>query len=195
MSAVTSSKSSRGERDGAREYLPAIGEPAIGRSVSDSFDVEAHIAEDATAYSELTSAFDGLPPERRVEPGVIGDWSIKDALVHVAAWQGMAAQAVERVCRGEPPWGSDDPAEWAGADAYNAEVVAEHAGDSWDDVAAWLRRARERCERAARLAASTLPPERLAPDRTAATMLRGNGHEHFREHAEQIRTWRQEQGL
>ena len=158
-------------------------------------DVEAQIAEDATAYAELTSASAGLPPERLVQPGVIEAWSIRDTLIHIAAWQEMAAQAVERLCRDEPPWGAEDPEQWAGADAFNAEVVAEHAGDTWDDVTAWLHEARERCERAARLAASTLPPERLAPDRTAATMLRGNGHEHFREHAEQIRTWREEQGL
>lgn len=36
-------------------------------------------------------------------PGVCGDWSIKDILVHLATWQGRVTQILEAVPRGKQP--------------------------------------------------------------------------------------------
>jgi len=38
------------------------------------------------ARAELLSAIEGLSEQETVCPGVVGEWSVKDTLAHIAAW-------------------------------------------------------------------------------------------------------------
>lgn len=40
-------------------------------------------------HQELLDVFEGVPAERRDEPGLAGGWSVKDSLVHITFWQGQ----------------------------------------------------------------------------------------------------------
>ena len=114
--------------------------------MAETIDVEGIIAGNATARAALMQAFDAIPASRRSEAWY-GDWSLKDLVVHLAAWQEAWATGMQQIARGERPqlpgYEGDD-------DAFNAARVAEHAGDSWESAVQWLRASRERHEQAAR---------------------------------------------
>ena len=152
-------------------------------------DIEAIIEENARARAELMQAIDALSSQRRVEPGALGEWSLKDVMVHIAAWQEAPATVVRILMAGEELDAGFD------TEAFNAEAVAEHAGDTWEEVVAWLRRARGSYEAAAREAVERLSAEQTAPGGIVDRVLRSNGAEHDREHAAQIIEWRREHGL
>ena len=60
------------------------------------------------SWAGLIDVIEGIPAEQMSEPGVSGDWSIKDLLGHIAYWEGRAIAVVERRLTGEPdPPGSE----------------------------------------------------------------------------------------
>jgi len=73
--------------------------------------------------------------------------------------------------------------------------VRAHTDETWDEVLAWMRRAREAYDAAAREAIERLAAEQLAPGAIVDELLRVIGAEHDREHVAQILAWRKEQGL
>src|SRR5579859_1236684 len=50
----------------------------------------------------LNIAISGLTEEQLTQEIVAGDWTVKDILAHVAAWQGEALRSAKRAERGEP---------------------------------------------------------------------------------------------
>ncbi len=44
-----------------------------------------------------------LKPEQMVEPGVVGEWSVKDVLAHLVEWEQMALGWYRAGLRGETP--------------------------------------------------------------------------------------------
>ena len=155
-------------------------------------DIEAIVEENARARAELMQAIDALPSDRRVEPSVLGEWSLKDVIVHIAGWQDASASLMEMLARGERPVleGYDGD-----TDAHNDRLVAESRDQTREQVINRLRRARERYEVGARAMRDRLPPEQLMPGRTAERLARADGARHDREHSAQIVEWRKEHGL
>jgi uncharacterized protein (TIGR03083 family) len=156
---------------------------------AETIDFAEIIEENAQARAELIAAIDALPAERRLEPGLLDEWSLKDVLVHIAGWHENAATVLGMLIAGESLDGGFD------TDAFNAQVVAEHAADTWDEVLAWMRRARESYQAAAREGIERLAAEQLVPGAIVDRVLRSNGAEHDKEHVAQILAWRKEQGL
>ena len=79
------------------------------------------------SWAKLMDALTGLPEERMDEPGVAGDWSVKDVLGHVAYWEGRAIGAVERALNGEPE--PDDSGE--SVDTINDGVTLPPRQHGW----------------------------------------------------------------
>lgn len=52
--------------------------------------------------AELDSAITGLSEDQITQELVAGDWTVKDILSHLAAWQGEALLAAKRVASGLP---------------------------------------------------------------------------------------------
>lgn len=52
--------------------------------------------------AELNVGISGLTEDQLTQDIVSGEWTVKDILAHLAAWQGEALLAAERVARGEP---------------------------------------------------------------------------------------------
>lgn len=152
-------------------------------------DIGAILAENADARAELMAAIEGVPSDRRVMAGVLDGWSLKDVMVHIAAWQEAPATVFGILGAGEELDPDFDP------DEFNAQAVAEHADDRWDDVMAWLGRARDGYEQSAREAMQRLSTEETAAGGIVDGVLRSNGAAHDREHTVQILEWRKEQGL
>lgn len=54
-------------------------------------------------YTAFEALLAPLSEAQLTESGVSGDWSLKDILVHLATWQGRAAQILEAAQRNEQP--------------------------------------------------------------------------------------------
>lgn len=55
------------------------------------------------ARERLVNSYAGLTDEEMLEPGVAGDWSVRDVLAHVAAWDRAQTAAYRMMLRGERP--------------------------------------------------------------------------------------------
>lgn len=52
---------------------------------------------------ELVDAIDGLPDEAMLEPGVNGEWSVKDILTHISAWEAELVKLLWQARQGKKP--------------------------------------------------------------------------------------------
>jgi uncharacterized damage-inducible protein DinB len=52
------------------------------------------------AWGELTATWGSLPDESLLQPGAAGEWSVKDVMNHIAAWQEAALQALPELLQG-----------------------------------------------------------------------------------------------
>lgn len=65
--------------------------------------IEQILAEAAAARDALLALVASLPPGRLTEPGVVGDWSVKDVVAHLSAWHELCLGWLETGLRGAPP--------------------------------------------------------------------------------------------
>lgn len=77
---------------------------------------------------------DQIGPERMDQPGVAGDWSIKDIVAHLTDWQPRQIARLQAAQRGEPepppPW----PTHLQTDDEINAWIYAANRGRSVREV-------------------------------------------------------------
>jgi hypothetical protein len=72
-------------------------------------------------------AIDGLPDEALLEPGVVGEWSIKDIIVHLSMWEAELVKLLWQAGQGQTP------------------TTAHFSGAQVDDLnAAWQASGQER---------------------------------------------------
>ncbi len=133
------------------------------------------------SWRDLLGALDGIPGERLEESGAIGDWSIKDILGHIAFWDEVAIDDAERALAGQ----------CEAHDDYQEMNEAEY---------------RKRLGR-------SLPEQRSAMHQAHAALvdylddiegldaaaldeaIKGDTYEHYEEHANDIRAWRERIGV
>ncbi|HET7093622.1 MAG TPA: maleylpyruvate isomerase N-terminal domain-containing protein, partial [Thermomicrobiales bacterium] len=69
------------------------------------------------AWQAFLTSYAGLPVARLTEPGVVGDWSVKDVIAHVTTWEEEALTHLPTILAGgEPPRYA---AQYGGLDAFN----------------------------------------------------------------------------
>lgn len=131
----------------------------------------------------------GLDRRALTEEQFLDGWTVKDCLVHIAAWDSWEHRQMERMLSGEPP--AD-----VGVDIFNAAVVADGRGQSLDQVVAemgsaraawltWLHRLPE--------AAFFISRHFDDQDWVFAECLEVQWR-HDAEHSAQIAAWREDQG-
>ncbi len=54
-------------------------------------------------HQQMISAISGLSPAAMVEPGVNGEWSIKDTLAHICAWEAELIKLLWQAREGKKP--------------------------------------------------------------------------------------------
>ncbi len=55
------------------------------------------------ARERLVASFEGLRDDQMAQPGVCGDWSVRDLLAHLAAWDRATTEAFRLMLKGERP--------------------------------------------------------------------------------------------
>ena len=121
------------------------------------------------SYQATMDVADRVPIERREEPGVVGEWSLKDAMGHLAFWDGIEADELAARKAGQDYSFDDDD------DSANAREAARRAGWTWDEVMTELAANRAR-----------LVPLLVDPGSEPGGYPI---HEHWDEHRVQIEAW------
>jgi hypothetical protein len=136
------------------------------------------------AYAELRQAIDGVSDEAMGRVW-LGTWGVREIVIHISGWHREAIPGFARLARGEAaPYA---PGTYDDFDGWNARFVADKAGVKVADVLAELRAS----HRDFMAAATTVPEQHFAEGGAALGPFAGAGTGHYREHAAQIREWRQ----
>lgn len=141
---------------------------------------------------KFLQAIEGLSDEEMVQPGVVGDWSVKDILVHLTRWEAELVKLLWQAGQGVKP------------------TTVHFTSSSVDDInARWYAESRDRPLslalqdfNAVRVQTirrvNELPEEALvdadhfpwAESQPLWKWIAGDSFEHEAEHEAQIRSWR-----
>jgi hypothetical protein len=147
--------------------------------------IEEHMDQE---WAALEVALTGLSDKRMLETGVVGEWSVKDLLGHMAFWAQEAAKNTELVRAGQQDQiVRPDSAETT--DMWNARERRARASRPLAEV----RRELEKSHRRALAALAALPEEKLSlnlDDGTFLELYAVDTYDHYREHIAQVLSWR-----
>ena len=119
-------------------------------------------------------------------PGVMGDWSVRDLVVHVAAWADHASSALDLAVAGR---GDEFAYSKEDTDAMNERILAEGRNVSPSD--ALVRE--DAAFTGLRGRVADLDPSlltlRLGNGDTVEAVIRYDGPDHYAEHTEHLRAW------
>ena len=139
------------------------------------------------AWAELRESFSGLSDTQLAEPGVAGEWSVRDILAHVTTWEEEALKYLPLInSGGRPP----RYASIGGLDAFNARTSAAKGGLSLAEV---LRQFDETHQRLIAYL-HTVPEEQFATETRFRHRLRLDTYSHYPLHTRMIREWREQRG-
>ncbi len=82
-----------------------------------------------TAFQALVA---DLPEDSACVPGKVGEWSVKDVIAHIAAWEQEGARRIDVILHGD-----GESLSWPTAaqeNEFNAQAVAASSGRSLADV-------------------------------------------------------------
>lgn len=134
----------------------------------------------------FVDALEAVDADLATVPGVMEDWSVRDIVVHVAAWCEHATDALQLAVAGR---GDEFAYSTAATDAMNARILEEARRTS---PSAALER------EAAAFAAfrdsvagldPSLLPLRLGNGDSVAEVIAYDGADHYAEHTEHLRAW------
>lgn len=130
------------------------------------------------AWRAFMDSVEGIPESLITEAGVSGDWSVKDILAHVAAWDRETTRVVLQIIRGdEPEW----PIHVQRFNDLNYEA----------DRNLTVVEARNRALSAHKALVEMLDGKSAV----RAEWVRGTTYAHYPEHTEDILRWRRAQGI
>jgi hypothetical protein len=148
--------------------------------------VQALVDDLVAARRAFHDALADVDPALLTAPGLVGEWSARELIAHLAYWAGHAAEALHQAEQGRvEDFGEDE----LDVDARNA-VVARVAGET--DLAT-VRQREEAAFDALLTRLKRADPERLE-DRvsygdTLEYVVRDDGADHYREHTADLRSW------
>lgn len=145
------------------------------------------------SYTEFEALLAPLSPAQLTTPGVNGDWSIKDILVHVATWQARAALILEAASRGETPRLTPPVTNEEEMDRFNDEIFLTHRTQPLDDVWSSFRASYQQLLAATEvLSEEDLFDAQRFPWRKGEPLWKlvgGDTFEHYPEHISMIEEW------
>jgi len=147
----------------------------------------------AQGRARLLAAIEGLSEEEMTTSGVVGDWSVKEILAHIAAWDKETTAVIERAISQEHPEFDYTIRGRRGFAKWNAQEVEKRRAMSVGQILAEMEEAREGViELTHQLSDEDLGRRFVPPWRWPSTPRRSLEiqAEHDVEHADQIMAWR-----
>lgn len=149
-------------------------------------DRDALIAELDSAREAFHDALAAVDAELVTVPGVVGDWSVRDLVVHIAAWDVHGADALDLAAGGR---GSEFDYSQDQTDAMNEAIHAEALATSPTEA---LRREEAAFARFRDAIAGLDEPLiglELGNGDTVEEVIVYDGPRHYDEHTEHLRAW------
>ncbi len=145
-----------------------------------------------TARSEWEALLEEVGEARLTEPGVEGDWSLKDILAHIAYYERWAADCVAAIRRGEPL----PQSEYKGLelDERNARIYERNRERSLADVLCDSQNSFQRSLDAVQgLRDKDLYDREFmrgyGVEWVVHELIEGDTYEHYRDHIAPVRAW------
>lgn len=141
------------------------------------------------AWAEFTMSFAGLSDAHMTQPGVAGEWSVKDILAHVTWWEEEALKHLPVILQGgTPPRYS---VTYGGVDAFNALMFEQRHGLPLAEVM------RQLDDTHAKLVAYVHSAPEAEPKHEARfrRRLKLDAYGHYPLHTRMIREWRERVSL
>ena len=138
-----------------------------------------------SAWAALEASYSGLPDARLTEPGVMGDWSVKDILAHVTTWEEEALKHLPLIIEGGRP---PRYVTYGGIDAFNARMTEQKRGLSLTEVRRQLVETHRRLVDFVRSTSA----DQFTGETRFRRRLRLDTYSHYPQHAEAIRRWREQ---
>jgi hypothetical protein len=143
-----------------------------------------------SAWGDLMRTVEAIPAEDCEKPGVVGDWSLKDVLGHIAFWSGQAATTMRCAAAGrledvERGTGSN----WV--DEWNEREYRARKDHALSEVRAEFLRNHKEAADALEAAPEEVLETKFGQYRVI-TYFEGDTFDHYREHNEQIKEWQQQ---
>ncbi|HEV2705100.1 MAG TPA: maleylpyruvate isomerase N-terminal domain-containing protein [Pyrinomonadaceae bacterium] len=140
------------------------------------------LAQVHASHAKLTAALDGLTDEQATRTGLNPQWSVKDALAHITAWELEGAEAIRQLQQGtyeRKPFNQET------IDRFNAEAVESRRGLTMPEA----RREFDEAHAAfVRLLESL--PEEVEERSPIYKFTEGVAIHHHAHHAAQIEDWK-----
>lgn len=137
------------------------------------------------AWADLQASFAGLSEAQMTEPGVTGEWSVKDILAHVTTWEEEALRMLPLILDGQTPPRYADL--YGGLNAFNAQMSAQKRDLPLAEVLAQLDATHHRLIEVVQRA----PDDQITRETRFRRRLRLDTYSHYPEHARAIRAWRE----
>lgn len=119
-------------------------------------------------------------------PGVMEDWSVRDVVVHIAAWAEHGAGAIELATSGR---GAEFAYTTADTDAMNERILADGRRTSPSEALAREEAAFAILRGAVEALDPALLELRLGNGDSVRDVITYDGAEHYAEHTEHLRAW------
>jgi len=137
-----------------------------------------------TAWTALLDSYASMTDAEMMQPGVTGEWSVKDLIAHVTSWEEEALKHLPTILEGKrPPRYS---VMYGGIDAFNAQVMAQKQTLSLAEVL------HQRDEMHRRLIdfLQHVPEEEFTSETRFRRRLKLDTYGHYKIHTEVIVKWR-----
>src|SRR5215831_11724124 len=136
------------------------------------------------AWSAIKESYEGLADSQMTEPGVMGNWSVKDILAHVTTWEEEALKYLPLILTGGKP---PRYTKYGGIDAFNAKMAEQNRAMELSEV---LRQLDETHHRLIDYLQS-VPEEHFTRETPFRHRLRLDTYSHYPLHAGAIQEWRE----
>ena len=136
------------------------------------------------AWAAIKESYTGLSDSQLMEPGVTGDWSVKDILAHVTTWEEEALKYLPLILTGGRP---PRYIQFGGIDAFNAQMAEQKRDMALSDVLRQLDETHRRLIDSLQ----SVPEEHFTRETRFRHRLRLDTYSHYPLHARAIREWRE----
>lgn len=83
---------------------------------------------------KLIETLAGLSGDETSHPGVVGVWSVKDVLAHLAHWEAGMLNWIKAARQGQPVDGPEEGLTWRQMHEYNQRIYEAHRNESLPEV-------------------------------------------------------------